>query len=836
MQPGQKYGKYLLLERIAHGGMAEIFKAKAIGAAGFEKRVAIKRLHSRFAEDRDVIAMLQDEARLVSELTHQNICGVHDLGRVEDTYYIAMDFVDGENLARVMRRANKEFARALPYSASLFIMREMLSGLDYAHRKRGRDGNPLGIIHRDISPQNVLVSFEGEVKIIDFGIAKAKNQSHNTEAGVIKGKFRYMSPEQARGERIDHRADIFAAGVVLYELILGHPHSKGLTDMQVLTRIQQGIFDPLDQLIPDLPPALAEIVDRALAPHPEQRWPTAGHFKRSLEGFIDANGLSCNRDNLSVFMRKLFPEQWQRGTEVEGVQTVSPGDMMLDSYPAGTQELDLDQVVEISDSPSPGTGKRLETAATAYATPLSGERARHTPAGRLPAGRTPAGSQQDTEATAYETPLSRTPAGMQRTDARAAAAADHAAFSSEGPVEGHTTRQRRLARQGFGDPRRKKLKSRGRAQQKAGQGAPRGPGRLGAGGGPPPELDRLLGTPSGASADLHPRDLALEQAWQAAQRSSADYPDTEEDSAFGPRAGGAVSDRNAKDRRANKKQKAAVKAAQKKRKAKRFAEGKAKVHWGAVIGYAFVFLLLLGGVGVVGYNYFMRPTPKKAPPPKDQAPRTVSEPTIIKTNVDISSKPKSGAQIYINGRKTEETTPAAFEIQAPSPVLIELVRKGFPRWVQQFPIEPGVPLKIEADLRHPPKRAVAETRQSTSRRAAGRRRRPRTGGRRRRRRTGSAATHRRIQPPPTEARGGRTYGPESGGLVDSPDLATLEINSSERAWVFINGRKMGYTKLIKRLRPGTYKVWIQKGNANSSARTVTVGKGQTKKIFLQLGR
>ncbi len=346
MEPGTRFGQYVILERIAHGGMAEVFKAKAVGEAGFERFVAIKRLHREYASDPELVAMLQDEARLCSVLVHRNICQVFDLGRVGDAYYIAMEFVDGRDLADVMRRAKKVFPRTLPYPAVYYIMREVLEGLDYAHSKKDAAGRPLNIIHRDVSPQNVIVSFEGEVKIIDFGIAKARVQSHRTEAGVIKGKFRYMSPEQARGEPVDHRSDIFAAGILFYELVLGRPHSRGLTDMQVLLRLQRGELEPLDQLVPDLPPQVNAIIEKALAPHPAQRFQSAGEFRRALDAYCRTEGLDFDRQAMAQLMVQLFPEARSRPPpvprEAPGRQTLAE---LQEALGPGTVELDIEDVL-----------------------------------------------------------------------------------------------------------------------------------------------------------------------------------------------------------------------------------------------------------------------------------------------------------------------------------------------------------------------------------------------------------------------------------------------------------------------------------------------------------
>ncbi|MDY0003073.1 MAG: protein kinase, partial [Polyangia bacterium] len=327
MKPGEVYGKYRLMERIASGGMAEVYKAVAMGEAGFEKPVAIKLLHRQFSDDEDLVAMLQDEARLCSLLHHGNITQVLDLGRVEDTYYIAMEYVNGKDLFNLLRKASQT-GLALLLPGALFIACEMLAGLDYAHRKRDDDGRLLGIIHRDISPQNVLITWDGEVKIIDFGIAKARTSTHKTQAGIIKGKFRYMSPEQARGEPIDHRADIFATGVVLYEMILGRPHAAGATDREILIKIQSGRFERLGHQVSGLPPELEEMVHRALATTPESRWPSARAFRTALMTYQRASRLAYSRDDLSEYIRYLFKEDTGQDTNIEAVGVLSDRDVL----------------------------------------------------------------------------------------------------------------------------------------------------------------------------------------------------------------------------------------------------------------------------------------------------------------------------------------------------------------------------------------------------------------------------------------------------------------------------------------------------------------------------
>ena len=220
MKKPAKFGKYWLLERINVGGMAEVFKAKSYGVEGFEKLIAIKRILPSIAEDEDFITMFIDEAKIAVQLNHANIAQIFDLGKIDESYFIALEFVHGKDLRTIWDRHKRRGLR-LPIPMSVYVISRVLEGLDYAHRKKNAGGEELNIVHRDVSPQNVLVAYEGEVKIIDFGIAKAANKASKTQAGILKGKFGYMSPEQVRGLPLDRRADIFSAGIILYELLTG---------------------------------------------------------------------------------------------------------------------------------------------------------------------------------------------------------------------------------------------------------------------------------------------------------------------------------------------------------------------------------------------------------------------------------------------------------------------------------------------------------------------------------------------------------------------------------------------------------------------------------------
>jgi serine/threonine protein kinase len=203
------FGKYLLLERINVGGMAEVFKAKAFGVEGFERLVAVKRILPSIAEDQEFITMFVDEAKIAVQLTHANIAQIFDLGRVGDSYFIAMEYVHGKDLRAIFDRARKR-GETVPVPMACYVAMKICEGLDYAHNKKDAAGRDLHLVHRDVSPQNVLLSYDGEVKVIDFGIAKAAGKAGKTQAGILKGKFGYMSPEQVRGLPLDRRSDIFA--------------------------------------------------------------------------------------------------------------------------------------------------------------------------------------------------------------------------------------------------------------------------------------------------------------------------------------------------------------------------------------------------------------------------------------------------------------------------------------------------------------------------------------------------------------------------------------------------------------------------------------------------
>ncbi|NPC71432.1 serine/threonine-protein kinase [Corallococcus exiguus] len=308
------FGKYLLLERVNVGGMAEVFIAKAFGVEGFERILAIKKILPTMAEDDEFITMFIDEARISVQLNHANIVHIHELGKHEDAYFIAMEYVAGRDVRTLLERYRRR-KEIMPTAQAVFIVSKMCEGLDYAHRKKDARGQDLHIIHRDVSPQNILVSYEGEVKIIDFGIAKAANRSQKTQAGILKGKFGYMSPEQVRGMPIDRRSDIFAVGVLLYEMLTGEKLFVGESDFSTLEKVRNADIPLPREFNPNISAGLEKVVLKALAREPEDRYQWASDLQEDLMRFLLAGDAIYSSKHLSGFMKEAFAEDMLREAE-----------------------------------------------------------------------------------------------------------------------------------------------------------------------------------------------------------------------------------------------------------------------------------------------------------------------------------------------------------------------------------------------------------------------------------------------------------------------------------------------------------------------------------------
>ncbi|MHB1845892.1 MAG: serine/threonine protein kinase [Deltaproteobacteria bacterium] len=308
------FGKYLLLDRINVGGMAEVFLAKAFGVEGFERILAIKKILPTMVEDEEFISMFIDEARIAVQLNHANVVQIHELGKHEEHYYIAMEYVSGRDL-RLMLDGAKKRKQLLSIPQAAFLAQKACEGLDYAHRKKDPQGRDLHIVHRDVSPQNVLVSFEGEVKIIDFGIAKAQGRLQKTQAGILKGKFGYMSPEQVRGLPIDRRSDIFAVGVILYEMLTGERLFVGESDFSTLEKVRAADVLPPRQFNAEIPEALEKVMLKALAREPEDRYQWASDMAEDLMRFLVQGDLVYGTKQLAAFMRERFAADVERERE-----------------------------------------------------------------------------------------------------------------------------------------------------------------------------------------------------------------------------------------------------------------------------------------------------------------------------------------------------------------------------------------------------------------------------------------------------------------------------------------------------------------------------------------
>ena len=313
--------RYEVLQKLASGGMAELFLAKQSGMEGFEKVVVIKRILPHLATDQEFVSMFLDEARIAAKLSHPNVVQIYDLGRADDTYYIAMEYVSGRNVASIIKKAQSK-AGSIPVEHTARVIAGMCDGLFYAHTRKDYDGKALNIIHRDISPQNILVSFAGGVKLVDFGIAKASTQLAQTRAGVLKGKYSYMSPEQVRGDKIDGRSDLFAVGICMYEMLTAQRPFERENSLKTLKAIvQEKPLNPRD-LNPGVPVEIVKILSKSLEKDPNRRYANAQEMQLALEDWLDRSPNKSNNVRISRYLYDLFDDELnaEGGTlEVKGI-------------------------------------------------------------------------------------------------------------------------------------------------------------------------------------------------------------------------------------------------------------------------------------------------------------------------------------------------------------------------------------------------------------------------------------------------------------------------------------------------------------------------------------
>ncbi|HEY6458959.1 MAG TPA: serine/threonine-protein kinase [Polyangiaceae bacterium] len=300
--------RYRVVEKLESGGMAEVFRAESEGLQGFRKQVAIKRVLPHLSSKKKFISMFLDEARLSAQLSHSNCVQVFDIGVGDNAFFIVMEFVDGANLKAIIEHIKKT-GRDFPVEAAVYIGLELCKGLAYAHELTDNNGTPLHIVHRDMSPPNVLITKNGEIKIVDFGLAKANSQLEKSEPGIIKGKFSYLSPEAAMGQEVDLRTDVFAVGIILWELLAGQRLFLGDTDFQTVKKVQAAVVPNITGINRRVPQELEKIIAKALARDPQQRYTTARDLGMELSKFMFKYGVPVSTFDVSTLVQGAMKER-----------------------------------------------------------------------------------------------------------------------------------------------------------------------------------------------------------------------------------------------------------------------------------------------------------------------------------------------------------------------------------------------------------------------------------------------------------------------------------------------------------------------------------------------
>ncbi len=360
-----RFGKYTLIDRIAVGGMAEIFLARQAGLEGFEKTIVIKRIRPHLSKQPNFVKMFLNEAKLAAQLNHPNIVQIYDLGKIGESYFIAMEYIFGRDMRRIIPKAD---ALGIPFPMvyALKIASSVCEGLYYAHARTDLYGNALNIVHRDVTPENIFVSFDGTVKVLDFGIAKAANQIEQTRAGEIKGKLSYMSPEQCMGKSLDNRSDIFSLGVVLYEWLTGFKLFTGDSEVAILKSITEGKIYAPSYFKADIPEGVEAILMKALEKDREKRYQTAWEMQYDLDQFLSQYEFTPSNIHLSNFLKQLFNDELEdekdrlaqfRASERDG----GPGEIVEEEEDVVSVVESIDAIEDVEDDDgenTPPPGKR----------------------------------------------------------------------------------------------------------------------------------------------------------------------------------------------------------------------------------------------------------------------------------------------------------------------------------------------------------------------------------------------------------------------------------------------------------------------------------------------
>jgi len=354
-----RLGSYEILRQLARGGMAELFLARTVGPESFEKLVVLKKILPKFADNPKFVRLFLDEARLAAALDHPHIAHVYDLGKLETSYFFTMEYVHGQDLHATAKRVSR-LGKRIPIGHAVQLAHAVASALHYAHQRRASDGSLLGIVHRDVSPSNVLIAYDGAIKLVDFGVAKAATSTVKTRTGTLKGKISYMSPEQAKGSPIDGRSDVFALGIVLWEMVTSHRLFKAENDLATIQRIINSEAQPPTELREDCPPELETIILKALAVDVNERYQTAEELQLDLEELAREHKLVQSTVALRAYMHELFAEEiaaWQ-AAQASGVTLTehvahapsAPGTPPSDGDAYAVDEYELDDLDEADDT------------------------------------------------------------------------------------------------------------------------------------------------------------------------------------------------------------------------------------------------------------------------------------------------------------------------------------------------------------------------------------------------------------------------------------------------------------------------------------------------------